>query len=450
MAKQVINLGASVNDGTGDALRVGAQKINANFTELYNLLGDSSGNISIVSSVTAGPGLIASSSTGDITLTAQTATVEQLGIIKVGTGLTITDDGVLSSPVYSLPRAATNILGGIKVGNNLSIDNDGVLSAATQTYTLPTASISTLGGIRIGTGLTIENGTVSVVATDIASALVSGPVSVSLEDNDTAGILTASGDLSIVSKDAGNYLRIQHVIDTETPNLRNVLEVNNLGTIISSYDEQNELLGRWTFGNDGVITLPNSGIIDNSENNIELRSTNNINFEANGVVNVYTADGNYQWQFGDDGNITLPLNGDILNSEGNSVLLPTIIDTLTNGEFEASLGSNGVLSVPGSIGSLSSIELQATTDASIVAGTDLKLYADGLFALRNYSTEDSIAITVNYNDASQKTWLFNNDGSVTFPDASVQSSAAISLIDLKTIVASSTSFEDFQAAIAAL
>lgn len=36
MAKQVIEIGAAANDGSGDKLRVGAQKINDNFTELYD------------------------------------------------------------------------------------------------------------------------------------------------------------------------------------------------------------------------------------------------------------------------------------------------------------------------------------------------------------------------------------------------------------------------------
>ena len=34
--KQVINVGSSSNDGTGDTLRVSQQKANANFTELYD------------------------------------------------------------------------------------------------------------------------------------------------------------------------------------------------------------------------------------------------------------------------------------------------------------------------------------------------------------------------------------------------------------------------------
>jgi len=41
MAKQTINTGLSANDRTGDTLRTTGIKINANFTELYNVLGGS-------------------------------------------------------------------------------------------------------------------------------------------------------------------------------------------------------------------------------------------------------------------------------------------------------------------------------------------------------------------------------------------------------------------------
>jgi len=42
MAKQTINIGSSPNDGTGDNLRVGGDKINDNINELYTALGDGS------------------------------------------------------------------------------------------------------------------------------------------------------------------------------------------------------------------------------------------------------------------------------------------------------------------------------------------------------------------------------------------------------------------------
>ena len=36
MAQQSLNLGTNANDGTGDTLRVAMDKVNDNFTELYN------------------------------------------------------------------------------------------------------------------------------------------------------------------------------------------------------------------------------------------------------------------------------------------------------------------------------------------------------------------------------------------------------------------------------
>jgi len=42
MAYQAIGRGTSANDGTGDDLRTGAGKVNANFVEIYTKFGDGS------------------------------------------------------------------------------------------------------------------------------------------------------------------------------------------------------------------------------------------------------------------------------------------------------------------------------------------------------------------------------------------------------------------------
>lgn len=42
MARKIINTGTSANDGTGDNLRSGGAKVNDNFSEIYNILGDGS------------------------------------------------------------------------------------------------------------------------------------------------------------------------------------------------------------------------------------------------------------------------------------------------------------------------------------------------------------------------------------------------------------------------
>lgn len=68
MAKQQINLGISPNDGKGDSLRVGAQKINENFTELYAAIG-SGNNLNLVTRIIPGEGISVNQNTGQITIT---------------------------------------------------------------------------------------------------------------------------------------------------------------------------------------------------------------------------------------------------------------------------------------------------------------------------------------------------------------------------------------------
>ena len=90
------------------------------------------------------------------------ATPSKLGGIKVGSGLSVTQDGTLSANAQALEPATTSKLGGIKVGSNLSITQDGTLSADAQQYTLPPATQNALGGIKVGSGLSVtQDGTLS-------------------------------------------------------------------------------------------------------------------------------------------------------------------------------------------------------------------------------------------------------------------------------------------------
>jgi hypothetical protein len=70
MAKQGISTGTTPNDGTGDTLLSGAIKINDNFNEVYNLLGDGNILTGIVTSITAGSNITVSGSTGNVTINA--------------------------------------------------------------------------------------------------------------------------------------------------------------------------------------------------------------------------------------------------------------------------------------------------------------------------------------------------------------------------------------------
>jgi hypothetical protein len=88
-------------------------------------------------------------------------------------------------------------------------------------------------------------------------------------------------------------------------------------------------------------------------------------------------------------------------------------------------------------------------------GYSLGLDSAGIVNLPTFAGSPSIAIiqtasagiSLNANGAY---FNFNQNGSLTWPNSSVQTGAAISIADLKTLVAASTSFEDFQVRIAAL
>ena len=85
------------------------------------------------------------------------------------------DDGGSS---YELPIASVSTLGGVKIGEGISIDSNGVISASD--YELPIASVSTLGGVKIGEGISIDsNGVISA----------SGGGSVEEATTTTAGIV---------------------------------------------------------------------------------------------------------------------------------------------------------------------------------------------------------------------------------------------------------------------
>lgn len=134
------------------------------------------------------------------TFTPPMASGVTLGGIKVGGGLAIDAQGVLSTTyTYSLPTASGATLGGIKVGGGLSIDAQGVLSA-TYSYTLPIASGTVLGGVKAGVGVSIDAGgalTVTYAATAgsanaVAWTAVTGrPSALSAFTNDP-GFITAA------------------------------------------------------------------------------------------------------------------------------------------------------------------------------------------------------------------------------------------------------------------
>ena len=95
MAKQVINIGTTANDGTGTPIRDAFDIVNDNFTELYS---DDAGD---VNSIVAGTSISVSSATGDVTVTNSSPNATHTGDVTGSTGLTIATDAVTTAKILN-------------------------------------------------------------------------------------------------------------------------------------------------------------------------------------------------------------------------------------------------------------------------------------------------------------------------------------------------------------
>ena len=118
MAYQALGLGSSANDGTGDDLRTGGDKINDNFVEIYTKLGNGSAlsNLTFPTGTDTIVGRATTDTLTNKTLTAPTiATITNGGTVTIPSGAdtlvarTSTDtltNKTLTSPVLTTPRIA--------------------------------------------------------------------------------------------------------------------------------------------------------------------------------------------------------------------------------------------------------------------------------------------------------------------------------------------------------
>ena len=147
MAYQALGLGSTANDGTGDSLRIGGDKVNDNFVEIYTKLGDGSTltadtvtlltatqtltNKTLTSPTITGTGAIAGTFTGNITgnVTGNADTATTLATAR-------TIAGVSFNGSANITIASTDL------SDTASI----VLAAATQTLTNKTLTAPIVGG----------------------------------------------------------------------------------------------------------------------------------------------------------------------------------------------------------------------------------------------------------------------------------------------------------------
>ena len=197
MTKQVISTGSSANDGTGATLRQAGTKINANFTEIYNLVGDGtnlSSQITIQDSAVVFEGnladahetfLMADSATADrtITLPNATGTISLIGNTETLTNKTLTSPTIngaaLGGALTGAVIGGVQALSGAGAANNTSLTTQLTTTGSNQAITLANGTngqikIVTMvvdGGDAILTPSTFANGT-SITFNDVGDTVL--------------------------------------------------------------------------------------------------------------------------------------------------------------------------------------------------------------------------------------------------------------------------------------
>ena len=171
MPKKTIFRGSVANDGTGDNLRFGAEKINDNFTELYTLLGDGS-------TLSAGT-IVTTTETQTITnktIDGSNNTITNIPASALAfNSITIGDD---TSTNFNVELGGSfEIVGGSGINtaitnNRIELSTDGSIVTESSTDTLTNKTIA--AGSNTITGLTNTNlsGTAGITNANLANSSI--------------------------------------------------------------------------------------------------------------------------------------------------------------------------------------------------------------------------------------------------------------------------------------
>ena len=225
MALQGISTGTTPNDGTGDSLLVGAVKVNDNFQEIYDALGDGT------SLLTGNPGL----TVGFITAT---------GAYFNG------DVGIAGTLTY---EDVTNIdsVGLITARDGISVLGAGITVTGISTFysstTIGAASTFTDSGLSVGSAVTVTATGVNV--TGIVTATTFEKIG-----GTSSQFLKADG-----SVDSNTYLTtaLGNIVEDTTPQLGGDLDLN--GSDITGTGDIN-ITGSCTLTNGDVVLSNGRGI----------------------------------------------------------------------------------------------------------------------------------------------------------------------------------------------
>jgi hypothetical protein len=447
MTKQVINLGITANDRTGDPLRTAFTKTNQNFTELYSALGD--GNTTYAISAETATGGV------NLRLTGSDSTTDNVKL-AAGSNVTITRTDANTITIASTATGAADV-GMFNFDANI-ID------------------------IETGTDIYIETNEDGGIG---ESRLVLKPMDdgaenpTRLEGAFNIGIWSNTTDSETVNKwlfglDGVLTLPDHGKIIFNSSNPEQYIEGTQGFNIHASDGVGIDVNGNgWSFGNDGTLTLPNNATISSTTIGFSYTAPSNgpggyavqTNSLTVGIPNpTWAADilanpSAYHLDFngGPTGvaidSISGPAGGTNVYTltgtwDSNATGFPIIIASndyaanvteinsvnglqISTSENTWTFDSNGQLTLPGAIRRDGSLYLNSSSDdktsSVVVQGSQGRVFV---------RTIDGLA---------QNEWYFKEDGAteipgnLTFPDGTIQTTAYTGETTISKFVAVNTS-----------
>ena len=366
MAKQTINIGTNQDDGTGDLLRVAFNKVNDNFTEIYNELGGTnlsslSFNSNVISTDTTNQDIVLSpSGAGEVDISADT-----------------------------LIRGALVVTGQSR-SNTLQVDSNAQINGA-----LNVTGAATFGSITIG----------SIIA---SGANISGAVTV-------GGLFTANGSVDLGDTTADTITYVGRVDSSIVPS---VTQNNDLGSAtlkwrdlyLRDVDARNgtfsgnvDVTGNITLG--GNITIGDS---DADIINIEADIGGNLIPNTDSTYSVGTDAKRYLNVFGDYVHAT-DLRTTDLSVSGSTI---TTLTTNTDLTLDAQ-GTGVVRATKLEVADVSSGQvITATTDGRLQSESGLTW--DGTTLGATQATVGSVTLITNTISTTGGNIVINPTGNVDF------------------------------------
>ena len=347
MARQVINVGSTANDGTGDGLRTAYIKCNDNFQELYNTtqtpieIVNGTSNMAVAASANVTVSIAGSANVVNFagSITEFTGNADISGDLAIGNSLTITQDVTVGDQLIITGTVGSNI---IPDGNNTR--DLGSSSARFQDLYLSGSSI-VLGDIvlKAGTGNVLDifgadgttpgtinpkitNGTsnIEIPATngtiDFSVDGTSDVMKITSTGANVTGYIDATGNITTSANIAGGNIAIGGLTASAdvsaTGNISGAFVIGDGGFLSNVTAASNVAVTQIANGT-SVVGISSSG------GNVEITSGGILLFETDGVTAKY----NIPLDFGSSNIVTTG------NVSGGNVIATT--DVIATGNVDA-------------------------------------------------------------------------------------------------------------------